>query len=171
VPDAVRLSDAGLKAGQDPNNNDQPFAYELNIIGVDQNSQLPIRGTNGEALDSSQTRQFTTPVSLNPLDLYLDTKVGPPVARVIGDQPDTDFSNGTYIEVGGPSGQKYFFERQNGVLVLNPPIDLPLNKLSEPDTQVALIIGFDQAIAPYPENISSDRIRWEFQNDQACGCR
>lgn len=163
-PTKSDLSDSGLLAGTDPNNNDSAYSYELNIIGVDKSSQLPVRSVGGDALAASQTRLFTTPVSLNPLNLYLDTKVGPPVPRVIGDQADTDTSNGTYIEVGGESGTKHYFERQGGNLVINPPIDLPLNKLSDTGSQVALIVGFDQAVDPSANNISPTRVRWEFQD-------
>src|SRR5262245_31198467 len=53
------LSDAGLKAGTNPNNNDLPYAYELNIIGVDENSGLPVKSLSGEALALSDTRTFT----------------------------------------------------------------------------------------------------------------
>ena len=157
------LSDAGLKAGTDPNNNDLPYAYELNIIGVDENSGLPIKSTSGEALALSDSRTFTTPTSLNSLDLYLDTKVGPPIPRVIGDQPDTDTTNGTYVEVGGTSGTRHYFQRVGGALTLVPPLALPLNKLSDAGSQVALVIGFNQAVNPTTTNINSSRIRWEFQ--------
>jgi hypothetical protein len=159
------LSDAGLKAGTDPNNNDLPYAYELNIIGVDENSGLPVKSASGEALALSDTRNFTTPTSLNPLDLYLDTKVGPPTPRVIGDQADTDTTNGTYIEVGGAAGTRHYFHRIGGSLTLVPPLALPLNKLSDAGTQVQLVIGFNQAVNPSSTNITPARVRWEFQTN------
>ena len=142
------LSDAGLKAGTDPLNNDAAYSYELNLIGVDKSSTLPIRGRNGVALASSQTRRFTTPVSTNPLNLYLDTKVGPPIANIERTDLPSDNElnmlasfNPTYVEVGGPSGTRHFFKSDGVNLTIDPPIDLPLNQLSNSTTQVALIVG------------------------------
>lgn len=174
------LSDAGLLAGGDPANGGLPYAYELNIIGAD-NSTLPVRSTSGDALRVSDTRNFTTPTSLNPLDLFIDTKVGPPVARVIqatsvGGPPisDNDQTNSTYIEVleDAATGQpkRYYFQRVAGTLhlvdlttgALAPP--LPLNKLSDPASQISLVIGFNQAVDPSSTNISDARLRWEYES-------
>ena len=166
------LSDAGLQAGTDPLNNDAAYSYELNLIGVDKDSTLPIRGRNGVALATSQTRRFTTPVSTNPLNLYLDTKVGPPVANFERtDLPsDSDLNvlaafNPTYVEVGGPTGTRYFFKSDGATLTLDPPLDLPLNQLSNSNTQVALIVGINQAVDPSSLNVNSNRLRWEFTAD------
>ncbi|MCC7011993.1 MAG: hypothetical protein IT454_05505 [Planctomycetes bacterium] len=79
-PVLADLTDAGLLAGTD--NNSNPYQYELNIIGADKSSALPIRSKSGRALTLSQTRNFTTPVSTSPLNLYLDTRVGPPAANI-----------------------------------------------------------------------------------------
>lgn len=169
------LSDAGLKAGTDPLNNDAAYSYELNLIGVDKSSTLPIRGRNGVALASSQTRRFTTPVSTNPLNLYLDTKVGPPIANIERTDLPSDNElnmlasfNPTYVEVGGPSGTRHFFKSDGVNLTIDPPIDLPLNQLSNSTTQVALIVGINQAVDPSSLNVNSNRLRWEF-TDNASG--
>ena len=169
------LSDAGLKAGTDPLNNDAAYSYELNLIGVDKSSTLPIRGRNGVALASSQTRRFTTPVSTNPLNLYLDTKVGPPIANIERTDLPSDNElnvlasfNPTYVEVGGPSGTRHFFKSDGVNLTIDPPIDLPLNQLSNAATQVALIVGINQAVDPSSLNVNSNRLRWEF-TDNASG--
>ena len=166
------LSDAGLKAGTDPQNNDAPYSYELNLIGVDKSSSLPIRGVNGVALAASQTRRFTTPVSTNPLNLYLDTKVGPPIANVERTDLPSDNElnvlaafNPTYVEVGGPAGTRHFFKSDGATLTIDPPIDLPLNQLSNSNTQVALIVGINQAVDPSSLNVNSNRLRWEFTDN------
>jgi hypothetical protein len=168
------LSDAGLRAGTDPLNNDAPYSYELNLIGVDKSSTLPIRARNGVALALSQTRRFTTPVSTNPLNLYLDTKVGPPVANVERTDLPSDNElnvlaafNPTYVEVGGPGGSKHFFKSNGVTLTIDPPLptNLPLNPLSNPAEQVALIVGINQAVDPSSLNINSSRLRWEFTDD------
>jgi hypothetical protein len=173
------LSDAGLHAGVNPLNNDLPFVYELNVIGADENSQLPIRSSRGDALTLSQARRFTTPVSLNPLNLYLDAQVGPPTPLILGEtlpQRVQGILNNdptipqdqiySFVEVGGPSGTQHYFRRDvNGDIELVPPIELPLNKLSDPASRVELVLNFDQPVNPAAANISSNRLRWEFANN------
>lgn len=166
------LSDSGLRAGTNPLNNDLPYSYELNLIGVDKNSALPVRSQSGIALAQSQTRTFTTPVSVNPLNLYLDTKVGPPIANVERTDLAADNElnvlarfNPTYVEVGGTGGTKHYFKSNGTTLTIDPPLDAPLNRLADLGSQVSLIVGINQAVDPSSLNVNSNRIRWEFSGD------
>ena len=95
------LSDAGLASGTDPNNGGAPFEYEVNVIGVDENSQLPIRSIEGEGLVLSQTRTFKTPVVTTPLDLYIDTQVGPPKPLILGEPLTGWIVAGTVLVLAG----------------------------------------------------------------------
>ncbi len=173
------LSDAGLRAGTNPANNDLPYAYELSIVGADENSALPLRSASGEVLALSQSRTFQTPTSLNPLNLYLDAQIGPPTPLILGetlpqrvqgilanDPTITQEQTYCYLEVGGPTGTRHFFRRLgNGSVELVPPITLPLNKLSDAGTRVELVLNFDQPVNPAASNISSSRLRWEFADN------
>ncbi|MBL8802940.1 MAG: hypothetical protein JNN27_13135, partial [Planctomycetes bacterium] len=139
------LSDAGLASGTNPNNGGAPYEYEVNVIGVDENSQLPIRSVEGEGLVLSQTRTFKTPVVTTPLDLYIDTQVGPPKPLILGeplpprvqtivdaDPSITQDAIYCFLEVGGPQGTRHFFQRElNGSVSLVPPVTLPLNQFSD----------------------------------------
>ncbi len=173
------LSDAGLRAGTNPANNDLPYSYELSIVGADENSALPLKSSSGEGLALSQSRNFQTPTSLNPLNLYLDAQIGPPTPLILGetlpqrvqnilanDPSITQEQTYCYLEVGGPTGTRHFFERQgNGSIALVPPITLPLNKLSDAASRVELVLNFDQPVNPAATNISSNRLRWEFADN------
>ncbi len=173
------LSDAGLRAGTNPANNDLPYAYELNIVGADKNSALPLRSASGEGLALSQSRNFQTPTSLNPLNLYLDAQIGPPTPLILGetlpqrvqgilanDPTITQDQIYCYLEVGGPTGTRHFFRRLgNGSVELTPPITLPLSKLADATSRVELVLNFDQPVNPAASNISSNRLRWEFADN------
>jgi len=172
------LSDAGLRAGTNPANGDLPYAYEFSVIGVDKNSQLPVRSASGDGLTLSQSRNFSTPVSLNPLNLYLDAQVGPPTPLIKGetlpqrvqnilnaDATITDAQVYSYLQIGGPNGTRHFFKRVGATVELEPPVTLPLNKLSDPQSRVELIVNFDQPVNPASANISSSRLRWEFADN------
>lgn len=177
------LSDAGLRAGTNPANNDLPFSYELSVIGADENSLLPVRSASGEGLALSQSRSFTTPTSLNPLNLYLDAQIGPPAPLILGetlpqrvqgilnnDPTITQDQVYCYLEVGGPNGTRHFFRRlPNGAIDLVPAVTLPLNKLSDEASRVELVLNFDQPVNPAATNIASDRLRWEFASDSGGG--
>ena len=153
------LSDAGLLAGLD---DGAPYQYELNIIGASQHAQLSVHASDGEALEDSQTRRFTTPISTVPSELYLDPRAGPPVPRVIGDAPENDASNSSYAAIG--SALRAYFERQgDGGIALSPELDLPLNKLSDPATGVAFMIRFDQPVDPSPQNLAWLRLEYRDQ--------
>lgn len=173
------LSDAGLLAGLDVGNGGLPHRYELNVLGTDQHSPLPIRSARGEGLATSEVRRFHTPASIEPLDLYLDVQVGAPRPLILGDALPQRVQNIVdsdpaltqeqiycFLEVGGPSGTRHFFRRtSSGGVELDPPTELPLNKLSDLHSRVELVLNFDQPVSPAAANLSPSRLRWEFAND------
>jgi hypothetical protein len=161
------LSDAGLLSGVNPSTG-LAFEYELNIIGADKKAGFTIRSVSGRALELSDTRTFKTPTSQLFSDLFVDTAVGAaqPVIRsaLTPGQP----AAATHLSV---AGTLHYFERQaNGIdVLLNPPLDLPLNLLSDPTSQVELFVQFNQSVDMRTANINSSRIRWEFETQPNTG--
>jgi len=157
------LSDAGLKPSV-PN----IVTYELKILGVDQASPLTVKSADGQSLAQSDTRKFTTPTSLLPQELFFDTTVGPPTAVIRTNAPGDNTQAATYVEIGGDPNNRAYFERdlQTGAITLDPPIQLPLNKLSDPSTHVALMLQLNQSVDPSSTNINIKNVRWEFLNQQ-----
>jgi hypothetical protein len=145
------LSDAGLQ----PNR-----VYELRIIGASQNAGFTVRSRDGDVLELSDTRTFTTPNSALFSDLFVDDAIGPPVPVI---RPaGSALTDATYVLV---DGVQHFFETQaGGPNTLNPPLSLPLNLLSDPATQVELFIQFNQSVDMRSSNINSSRVRWEFES-------
>jgi hypothetical protein len=152
------LTKAGLQSGFTPSG--AAYLYELNVLGADKNAGFTIRSTSGRALELSETRTFTTPTSQEFSKLFVDEVVGPPIpiVRLAGDVDP----NATHVVV---AGAKHYFERQPGSVSvrLEPPLELPLNLLSDPDAQVELLVHFNQSVDMRSENIDPARIRWEFQ--------
>jgi hypothetical protein len=157
------LSDAGLKPSV-PN----IVTYELKILGVDESSPLTVKSTDGQSLAQSDTRKFTTPTSLLPQELFFDTTVGPPTAVIRTNAPGDNTQAATYVEIGGDPNNRAYFERdlQTGAITLDPPIQLPLNKLSDPSTHVALMLQLNQSVNPSSANVNIKNVRWEFENQQ-----
>ena len=148
-PELDNLSDAGLQ----PNR-----VYELSLIGASSNSAFTIQAKDGSVLERSDTRTFTTPNSTLFSDLFVDDAVGPPVPVVRN--AGSTLVDATYLLV---NGVRHYFELQgNGSTVLNPPLALPLNLLSDPSTQVELYVQFNQSVDMQSSNINSSRISWEF---------
>ncbi len=153
------LSDTGLTAGGVP--------YVIRVVGQSSGASNTVRSAAGQALDVTQTRNFTTPVVVAPFDAFLDTAQGPPVP-VVRAQGSTD-PNATYLEIGGDPDQRVYFEldpSQNLVLSV-PGFLAPLNLYSDPASRVAVVIEFNQAINPSSGNVSSDRMRLEFLDNGA----
>ncbi len=152
------LTKAGLQSGFTPSGT--AYLFELNIIGSDKNAGFTIRSTGGRALELSDSRTFSTPTSQAFSKLFIDDVVGPPIPLVRS--AGSAEQNATHVVV---SGSKHFFERRpSGVgVLLEPPLELPLNLLSDPDTQVELFVHFNQSVDMRAENIDSARLRWEFQ--------
>ena len=145
------LSDSGLTAGG--------VAYVIRVAGRSSGAANTIRSSSGEALQVTQTRNFTTD-ALN--SAFLDTKPGGPlvIVRAQG-SPDPD---ATYLELGGDPDDRVYFERDpNQNLVLSRPGFLvPLNLYGDPATRIAVVIQFDQSISPSSGNVSPDIMHLQF---------
>jgi len=151
------LSDAGLSFGVDPATG-AAYAYELKILGAD-SGKATLRSMSGEPLSASVTRFFSTPVSTLYQNLFVDDVVGPPLA-VVRDAGSTEV-DATRVSIGGVD---HYLERQmDGTIALQPPVDLPLNLLSDPSTRVVLLLQLDQSVDMRSSNIDQGRVRLEFE--------
>ena len=150
------FSDAGLLPGG--------ILYELNVLGDDKQAPITIRSKAGVSLAVGDTRTFSTPNSTLPLELFFDPKVGPP-APVVRTQtgPDATRTDACYLELGGDPDQRVWFRLDGtGQGFLDPFTLVPLNKLSDQASQVALVLYFDQPIDPTSANINAQRLAWQF---------
>jgi hypothetical protein len=134
--------------------------YFVRVLGASSGAVNTLRSVDGELLGVTQVRSFTT---AQPDVAFLDTRVGAP-AVVVRNQGSTD-PNATRLEVGS-SGERVYFERDAmlNVVLSQPGFEAPLNLYSDPETQFSFVIEFNQALSPLDTNISTDRMRLEFQD-------
>ena len=147
------LSDVGLEGGG--------VFYGLHIPGIDTTSGPTVRSTSGAPLCTTVKGSFRTPKSPEPGRLFLDTVAGPPsaVVRAVG---STEL-DATHVLIRG--AKRLYFERAaNGVVALENGAQLELNLLSNPATSVALMLALDQPVGPQADNVSPDRLRWEYRD-------
>lgn len=144
--------------------------YFVNVLGSTQGGPT-VRSSNGRPLTTSQTVQFTTPLSalLDPTILFLDPQLGPPAAIV---RQDGSTLAASYIELGADSsvGARRYFEPRT-----NPDPDLgadvpagfkaPLNLYSDVDTRVAILVALNQPVDPSAANITPANIDFQFLQD------
>jgi hypothetical protein len=147
-PTKEDFSDAGLA----------PFStYRIVIHGALYG--FTIRSTDGEGLDFGELRNFTTPNSTDPLDLFSDSVPGPPQILLLPERAaagvpidqDTPVTN---VEIGGV---RRFFGRDpvDQIGRLEPGLDLPINHYSLPENQVTFVVHFNQAVLATQANISN----------------
>ena len=145
------FSDAGLLPGG--------VQYELRILGQ---SAYSVRSTSGAILATSEQREFSTPNSIEPAELFFDTVAGAPnpVVRSEGSLA-TDAS---YVEIGSDPNSRAYFERApTGLVSLENGLLLPHNLLSDSATHVAFLIAFNQPVDPSNSNLDSSRVRLEYR--------
>ncbi len=161
-PTEPDLSDAGLAPGG--------ITYNLVVVGQSSQTLNTVRSQNGQALNTTQSRTFTTPASTNPAAVFLDTTQGPP-EPVVRSAGATQVVEGvTYVEIGNnpDPGSRIFFEfdasTQTYSAVPGPsaPAAAPLNLYSSESTRVAVVIEFNQPVDPSSTNISQNRLSLEF---------
>ena len=151
------LSDAGLRPGG--------VSYVIRVVGRDSGATNTVRSLDGDFLEHTHVRHFSTPASSQPAIVFLDPVPGPPrpVLRqqVIRHATDDD---ATHLEVGGDPSKRVYFELDaDQELVLSVPGFLaPLNLYGEPSAAVAVVIAFNQPVNPSTSNISENRLRLEF---------
>lgn len=146
------LADAGLTAGN--------VAYQIRVLGESSGAANTVRSAADQPLEVTQVRNFTTPTSTEQQEAFLDTEQGPPVplVRTEGTSGETSF-----VEIGGTN--TVFFERDavtQDLILSVPGFEAPLNLYSDPDTSVAIVIAFNQALSPASTNINSERMRLEY---------
>ena len=148
------LLDSGLIAGSVP--------YQIRVLGKSSGASNTVRSASDVPLEVTQVRNFTTPASAEQQQAFLDTVQGPPVPLVRTEGSDEETS---FLEIGGDPDDVVFFERDaiTQDLVLSVPgFESPLNLYSEPDSKVAVVIAFNQALNPASTNISAERMRLEY---------
>lgn len=138
----------------------QPGAnYALRVQGRE-SAAFILRGADGSSLETTLTIEFTTPSGTDPATLFFDSSPGAP-APVFRDQLGVapDEAETTRIEVGR-------YQPQTAMLGVDPfgivRVDwdpfgavtggLPLNHYVSPDSTVAFVVEFDEAIGLAEEN-------------------
>lgn len=158
-PTKSDLSDAGFKIGN--------VVYDIVVAGLSSGAQNTVRTRSGQALRTTQRRSFITPNSTSPGVAFLDSVNGPP-APVVRNVGSTEES-ATYLEIGGNSANRVYFEFDPVTQTYSTEIPgflVPVNLYSDVDTQVAVLLEFNQPVSPSAGNINSQRLRLEF-NDGA----
>lgn len=143
------FSDAGLQPGG--------VLYEVNVASSS-GPGTTVRSLAGKPLTLGLTLQFRTPTSSILSDLFFDTRPGPP-------QPVISPGVGSYLGTGGEGATSvawFEIDPVDGSGSLPANFRVPNNFYSDPATQVAVHLRFDQAVSPSAENISSERLRLEF---------
>lgn len=171
-PTLPDFSDAGLRPGQ--------VEYRLSVLGS-VSGGVTVTSKGGAALEEGALVTFQTPPGLEPLTLFLDTVPGPPavILRRASGVPDDELL-ATYMELAGDGSvesRKYF--ELNGsppnpnvgaVGYLRDESDpqnifrVPLNKYSDAESKVAVMIFINQPVSATAANINSDKVRLEYED-------
>ncbi len=139
-------SDAGFEAGA---------SYQLEIPGGGVTLPALLLAETGQALFQTFAASFDAADGDDPADLFVDTKIGPPLPliRAVGSADPIN----THAEIGGDSGRRVYFEFDSSTgTVITQPADFlaPLNLYSDPNQRVEFSIWFDQPIDPSLSNIA-----------------
>ena len=156
-PTKADFSDAGLLPGG--------VQYRILVPGAD-SSALTIQSMGGKKLDAGQTLVFNTPTSTVLTQLFLDPVNGPPTPVLLG----SGATIGTRVVLGGDTSSPIHFElNQQGIGELEGAALLPLNLYSRPQSRVEVYVEFNQPVNPSTENLSSTRLRLQYDSDPAPG--
>ena len=153
------LSDAGLQGGG--------IVYTITVPGLDIGVTNTVRSVNGDFLPTTKTRSFITPAGGTASDTFHDSVPGPPtpVIRAVG---SFDF-DASYLAIGGNDSvfDGIFFEFDVTTQTYStsiPGFEVPLNLYADGDRDVAVVLVFNQSIAPSESNVNSDRLRLEYRD-------
>lgn len=149
-PTEPDLSDAGFKPGG--------VSYTIRVLGSDSGASLTVKSNSGGGLTNSQTLSFVTPNSLLPAQIFVDGVIGPP-SPVIHTTTSLPDAPGTYLELGGDTNNRVYFEFNSLTQSFTTPSDIPLNLYSDDATKVAVYLEINQPVNPDDDNISSERLR------------
>lgn len=156
-PTRPDYSDAGLQPGG--------ISYRILIPGAD-SSSVTVRSSDGLALSEGRTVVFQTPASTIPSQIFMDPVQGPPNVRLRQEPGQV----GTRLVIGGDVASAVYFARDDqGVGRLEGGLAVPLNLYSRPESRVEVLVEFDQPLNPSVENISSTRLRLQFDADPSAG--
>jgi hypothetical protein len=157
-PTLSNYSDAGFAPGG--------VAYRINIVG---GTGFTVESQSGGGLSLGQTRDFTTPNSLVPTVLFVDTASGPPAAII---RTNASNLNASYLELGGSDAtadRVYFQPRAlpDAALGADVPTGFlaPLNLYSSQSERVSVLLTMNQALDPASSNINSETVRLEYKNE------
>ena len=153
-PTRSDLLDAGLQPGSIP--------YTIVAPGLTSGAVNTVRSVSGAQLRDAQTRHFVTPASNDAGGAFIDTVSGPPVpvVRAIGSLEE----NASHIEYG-MVGEKVYFEHDEVTQTYglsDPGFEVPLNLFSDPTTEVAVMLYFNQPVSPDAGNITQSLLGLEF---------
>lgn len=157
------FSDAGFVPGG--------FQYQINIVGSSSGG-LTVRSQSGKSIGSSQTLNFTTPVSTQATVLFVDPVVNSAPRAVIADPTCTSTTASSYLELGGSSTNRVrLVKRPVADPVLGAALDAtdflaPLNLYSDPNSSLGIVLQIDQPVNPSTANVSSDTLRLEYLTDE-----
>jgi hypothetical protein len=138
------LSDAGLLPGGVP--------YKL-FFPKGGGGAASIRSIDGAPLGTEQARNFITPTSIQPDIVFEDPTVGAPAFV-----PALSF-----VRLG--DGQEIPFVDAGTTFEL--ATELPLNLYSDVASQPEFLIQLNQPVSPSDENLSQDRVRIEYLDDDS----
>ncbi|MEX1024265.1 MAG: hypothetical protein WD226_04230 [Planctomycetota bacterium] len=165
-PTLADLSDSGLRPGGIP--------YVITVRGLSGGTSNTVRSLTGQSLTTTQTRNFTTPVALDPTQAFVDGAAGPPLplearwpaAETVTRVPAASFEPRSYLEIG--AGERFYltffpdvgarrivrFDASTLEYVQEPDFEVPLNLYSDPSSRVAVVLQFNQPLNPAASNIS-----------------
>ncbi len=156
------LLDAGFTPGGE--------FYTITIRGLSTGTNT-IRSADGHSLSETVMRSFSTPASVNSGVVFVDTTPGAPTPIVRSLSASTT-SGVSYVEIGGnadPASRIYFefdvgSQTYTAAPGANAPSRVPLNLYSAEETSVAVVLEFNQSVNPSATNISSRRLRLEYES-------
>ena len=153
------LSDAGLLPGG--------VEYQILVVGKDVDEGLSIAAQNGQLLNVSQARVFSTPTSPVPSDIFFDAVQGGPSPLVQNAAGTMATVSGVEVlsedGAGGLAPTQLPFQLDAvGMPVVVP--DVPINLYSQPEQEVAVVLEFNQPVDPASDNIASDLLQLQFQD-------
>ena len=153
-PTQSDFSDAGFSPGG--------VRYRLLVVGAGSNPGASIQSLAGEALEQSQAVQFSTPVSQDAIDLFLDPVAGPPAVIIRAE--GSPLEEASYLELGDDPDNRVYFERDQatGESSLPPGFEAPINHYSIQENHLALILEINQPVNPGSANISSSCVGLEY---------
>jgi len=154
------FSDAGLLPGS--------TYYQVNVLEASGGATTVRSLRSGQSVQQGRTLYFRTPDAVVLSELFLDTALGPP-APLYSD----GFIDGCRVEVIDPETgevvKKPFILDETGTGNLETGYLVPNNFYSVPTTWVDIYLEFNQAVSPTTDNISSSRLRLEYETMKGSG--